>query len=242
MLDLFTTIPGILIICGVVLLVIAIILFVIGARKSKKDGMPSTNSVGSVDMTSHDIKAAGEINDIQNITNEPDLMNYESPQVINIPDMELVNKEKEEVVSNTNPYEFNMPSMEPATDVVNNEPVYGGEMPSYDFSSFEEKPVTIYGGNDPLEATQTMPKMEEHHVPYGGEYQEQKIMPTVEEFSTTPVDEVVSVMPKPVMDTVVSTPEVVDIPEMEDRPVFEMPTMEPTPVVNAEDTNKVEEL
>ena len=37
MLDWFTTIPGILIICGALLLVIAIILFIVGSKKDKKE-------------------------------------------------------------------------------------------------------------------------------------------------------------------------------------------------------------
>ena len=45
MLDWFTTIPGILVICGVILLVIAIILFIAGNKKAKKEEMVQTNPV-----------------------------------------------------------------------------------------------------------------------------------------------------------------------------------------------------
>ena len=45
MLDWFTTIPGILILCGVVLLIIAIILFILGNKKSKKEVTVSNESL-----------------------------------------------------------------------------------------------------------------------------------------------------------------------------------------------------
>ena len=45
MIEWLTTIPGILILCGILLLIIAIILFVVGAKKSKSEVVTNTNSV-----------------------------------------------------------------------------------------------------------------------------------------------------------------------------------------------------
>jgi len=249
MLEWFTTIPGILVICGVILLVIAIILFAVSAKKDKKENVvnePINNNVEVNNMEVNDIPEVQPlvdvvttsveepvvepvvdfaINDIPAVTQEP-----VTPEVVMIPDEEPV---------------INIPDMEPISTEVN-EPtmVYGGEQPIVDFP-VEEKPVTIYGGNDPLEATQKLPRMEENHVPYGGEYPEINISePVVEQPVIEPVVEPVT--PIATIDfSAVNEPEVVVEPVMENvvsEPVVE-PVVEPVqPVVEEKVVPVVEEL
>lgn len=241
MLDWFTTIPGILIICGVILLVIAIILFILGAKNSKKEVAtpvaPVVNEpnngdvmqteqvaqetvVPTVDTVSTEVNNLATVEPVvitePEVTNipveEPVVNNYveEATSVINIPDMEAENQEVEPV------------------GVSENSSVYGGETPVVDFSSQEEKPVTIYGGNDPLDATQTLPKMEENHVPYGGSYPEVRIVePTVQDVVPTPVEETVIQMPT-IEPVVVNEPEVASV-AVEEPVVVSEPTVQEQP-------------
>ena len=85
--------------------------------------------------------------------------------------------------------------------------VYGGANPADAIASVtvdEHKP--IYGGNDPLEATQNLPKMDEHHEPYGGAMDEAKIAEAASQ-TVSPVSEVQAipmpeVQPIPAVNTV----------------------------------------
>lgn len=264
MLDWFTTIPGILILCGVLLLVIAIILFILGAKKSKKLGnvgtdtnantttdLNSSNVVSNENNVINDLSSMNVISDNNVITNNSvsdngvqSNVNTIEPVVNPVNDADItispVMEDTNTVVTNDTPA-FEMPKMDTTLvddvkpevvsipDVDNTveeatNPVYGGATPTYNFTE-NEKPVTIYGGNDPLEATQTLPKMEEHHLPYGGVNPEDKIDINQVNTIPTPVVENISEMPivedtKPVevttQENIPVTP-VVDIPSMEEQ-------------------------
>lgn len=265
MLDWFTTIPGILILCGVLLLAIAIILFILGAKKSKKLGnvgtdtnantttdLNSSNVVSNENNVINDLSSMNVISDNNVITNNSvsdngvqSNVNTIEPVVNPVNDADItispVMEDTNTVVTNDTPA-FEMPKMDttlvddvkpevvsipdvdntPVEEATN--PVYGGATPTYNFTE-NEKPVTIYGGNDPLEATQTLPKMEEHHLPYGGVNPEDKIDINQVNNIPTPVVENISEMPivedtKPVevttQENIPVTP-VVDIPSMDEQ-------------------------
>lgn len=265
MLDWFTTIPGILIICGVILLIIAIILFVVGAKKSKGEGNATTevvnNSVEMAPVTTPDtnVTPVAPVTVEANVTSvNVDSVNTEQKNeitepvsveqpVVTEPVVEAASVQMNEPVVSEPVVETPAVDMTvPTQEVVDSNPVsqieevkendattYGGEAPKIDFTVNEEKTVTIYGGNDPLEATQALPKVEEHHAPYGGAYPEVRIVensPVVE--APTPVEEVVSTMPivEPVVNTVVEEAPVV--PEVSVAPVVEETIQAPSiPVV-----------
>lgn len=287
MLDWFTTIPGILVICGVILLVIAIILFIAGNKKAKKEEMVQTNPVTeSANTMNTEVNTTadtniGEVN-VQEVspvmeqastipTESVSLENNELPKMevesnndvspiqieepvqipseeihieepVQISDTEIHNEEASipepvsmpsidnslnsmDTVSDETSFNIPIPTERPSFDNTSTS-IYGGASPISNISMNEEKPVTIYGGNDPLEATQSIPKVEEHHEPYGGVYPEAKIVDmNASTVTPTPVEEVVSAMPvtdtnlenNQVEDT--TTPSVVTIPE--EKPVVE---------------------
>jgi hypothetical protein len=287
MLDWFTTIPGILVICGVILLVIAIILFIAGNKKAKKEEMVQTNPVTeSANTMNTEVNTTadtniGEVN-VQEVSpvmeqastiptesvslenNELHKMEVESnndvspikieepvqipseeihiEEPVKISDTEIHNEEASipepvsipsidnsvnsmDTVSDETSFNIPIPTEKPSFDNTSTS-IYGGVSPISNISMNEEKPVTIYGGNDPLEATQSIPKVEEHHEPYGGVYPEAKIVDmNASTVTPTPVEEVVSAMPvtdtnlgnNQVEDT--TTPSVVTIPE--EKPVVE---------------------
>ena len=287
MLDWFTTIPGILVICGVILLVIAIILFIAGNKKAKKEEMVQTNPVTeSANTMNTEVNTTadtniGEVN-VQEVSpvmeqastiptesvslenNELSKMEVESnndaspiqieepvqipseeihiEEPVQISDTEIHNEEASipepvsipsidnnvnsmDTVSDETSFNIPIPTEKPSFDNTSTS-IYGGASPISNISMNEEKPVTIYGGNDPLEATQSIPKVEEHHEPYGGVYPEAKIVDmNASPVTPTPVEEVVSAMPvtdtnlenNQVEDT--TAPSVVTIPE--EKPVVE---------------------
>lgn len=287
MLDWFTTIPGILVICGVILLVIAIILFIAGNKKAKKEEMVQTNPVTeSANTMNTEVNTTadtniGEVN-VQEVspvmeqastipTESVSLENNELPKMkvesnndvspiqieepvqipseeihieepVKISDTEIHNEEASipkpvsipsidnsvnsmDTVSDETSFNIPIPTEKPSFDNTSTS-IYGGASPISNISMNEEKPVTIYGGNDPLEATQSIPKVEEHHEPYGGVYPEAKIVDmNASTVTPTPVEEVVSAMPvtdtnlenNQVEDT--TAPSIVAIPE--EKPVVE---------------------
>ena len=146
------------------------------------------------------------------------------PEPVSIPSIDnSVNSM--DTVSDETSFNIPIPTEKPSFDNTSTS-IYGGVSPISNISMNEEKPVTIYGGNDPLEATQSIPKVEEHHEPYGVVYPEAKIVDmNASTVTPTPVEEVVSAMPvtdtnlgnNQVEDT--TTPSVVTIPE--EKPVVE---------------------
>ena len=294
MLDWFTTIPGILIICGVILLLIAIILFVVGSRKTKKSDSASisvsnaevtplginntvmdtaapnmdntvmntvatpnvdntvmnTVATSNVDNTVMDTVAAPSVDTaVMNTVAAPSVDNtvmntVATPNVDNVssvigdnfvaattlgdtiqvqePQQELFASnfiDSEPIIENS---VVDMPSF-PQVPVqeTDNSAVYGGNTPVVNFNIPEEKPISIYGGNDPLEATQSLPKMEINHEPYGGNYPEARIVePAMPIEVPTPVEE--TIMPMSTMQPTVennSEQSVIEIPDLDSTPV-----------------------
>lgn len=278
MLDWFTTIPGILVVCGIILLIIAVILLVAGGKKSKKGANTNSNlqpnmvnntaqtqNVGVIPntMTTPEVTATP----VMDSTPIPNTMISEPPITPTIPEPNMATPMDANslatpttsmnqidnmpsaplgVLNQESPMNVEMPTMQPTVSTENvTEPntIYGGTAPVYNFEMPTEKPVTIYGGNDPLEATQTIPTVEEHHAPYGGEYPEVTIVEPSQE-PITPVEEVVSTMPTPTIEestvsidqpmNTISTIPITEIPNMQEQPitptidsVANIPTLEP---------------
>ena len=168
----FFTIPGILIFLGVVLLIIALILFITGYKKSKKDEksavqteIPSSN-VGVNPVMNNNVSTVGVMPTVP--VEEP---KFEEVQV-GIPGVDPININTN--IQDVNPIqpqeeEIKIEAPEVVESAETPVSVYGGVDPTnVVIETKEDTPVTIYGGNDPLEATQKLPKVDEHHEPYGG--------------------------------------------------------------------------
>lgn len=268
--DWFLTIPGILITCGVILLIIALIMFIVGTTKGKKnkempkveessnvgesqvEAVPTVETVAPVDSVA---KESSFIN--VNTVAEPTLQTEEvtpvAPVIPEVPviDMPQVAPVVTEVVP---PVEIPsvVPPAQEATPVVEipainteviptvSEPVvemsegttsettsagiYGGSVPTIEASPVQpiEEARPIYGGADPLEATQNLPKMDVHHEPYsGGTQPVENVIPVIPTpIDVTPIPEVAveKVVDTPVANeqsTAVQTPSVVEIPDVE---------------------------
>lgn len=265
MLDWFTTIPGILIICGVLLLVIAIILFIVGSKKDKKvakqmadvnttDGSSAVNNVNNtvtnVSENSISISPVEPVVDstistptVDNTVSTPvasTVPTTPAPEVtpeVNTLEQTVINIPAPEVIPTVNEMPVKDEAIqitEPVVDTKEEAPtVYGGTAPVYNFTAPTDKPVTIYGGNDPLEATQTLPKMEEHHLPYGGVDPETKIVGINQEQPVinipTPVSQPVTEIP---VTPVTSIPDNDLVTPDTARPVINIPSDEESkPVV-----------
>lgn len=216
-LDWFTTIPGILVSVGVVLLVIALVLFILGSKKTKKEEKVVENTEIATPVTENVTlnEAVMPVEEVSVNEVEVQPMTAEETKFENIevgtPGVDPINPEVEAVstdeISNVQEVVIgDIKIEEPETNELDKTmiSVYGEE------ASVEEPKVTIYGGNDPLEATQNLPKVEEHHEPYGGAINEVKIVEPVEE-------------------NVIQIPEVepiqVEAPSVEEEPVsIEIPT------------------
>ena len=142
MLDWFTTVPGLLITCGAVLLLIALVLFILGNKKEKT----TSNMAMNTGMANQPL-----IND-EVTTVEP------TPLVIDTPNVEepvvseptVINQDAEpEVTDATTEYNFSIPTVAKDEEV-----------------KVEEPEVTIYGGNNPLENTEVVTEI--NHEPYSG--------------------------------------------------------------------------
>jgi hypothetical protein len=246
----FTSVSGILITCGVVLLIIALVLFIVGSKKAKKNGnQPAATTEGNAAPAATNVEATAteqpadvnaNMNTVtpagveanQSATVSPELV-INSDEVSAVPSAEAnsvvpetvtvdpsvtaevpVMPIPEPVVSTTEinpvPTISNEESLE-MPDATNLDKtmvsVYGGANPADAIASVtvdEHKP--IYGGNDPLEATQNLPKMDEHHEPYGGAMDEAKIAEAASQ-TVSPVSEVQAipmpeVQPIPAVNTV----------------------------------------
>ena len=227
-LDWFTTIPGIMISLGVVLLIIALILFIVGSKKAKTEKKEVNTQVDTpvVDTVS-DSQVVTPIEDVQvnTVEVEPEVVQepkFEDVQ-IGTPGVDPINLEVETTVSTNelpvvedvqpvaSEISIEMPEVKLDETMVS---VYGGESPATSIESTVEEPkVTIYGGNDPLDATQNLPKVDEHYEPYSGASSEVKIVEPVEE-------------------NVIEIPEVepiqIAVPEVEEQPIsIEIPAEMP---------------
>ena len=276
----FTSVSGILITCGVVLLILALILFIVGSKKGKKNSNQPTDVntapastnveatateqpvVGGVDATvSTDVNTVTPtgVEATQTATVSPELV-INSNEVSAVPSADSNSVVPETVTADPSvtaevPV---MPVPEPvvSTTEINSVPtisneeslempnatnldktmvsVYGGANPADAIANVnvdEHKP--IYGGNDPLEATQNLPKMDEHHEPYGGAMDEAKIAEAASQ-TVSPVPEVQSipmpeVQPIPAVNTVSEEVKPIAVETPSTQPVQPTPVEIPTP-------------
>ena len=298
----FTSVSGILITCGVVLLIIALVLFIVGSKKGKKssnnvqatatgeEGATSSSTVATnveATTTEQPVDVNANMNTVAPAGVDAPTTATVSPElVINSDEVSAVpSADANSVVPETVTVDPSvtaevpvMPIPEPVVSTTEINPVptisneeslempnatnldktmvsvYGGANPADAIANVnvdEHKP--IYGGNDPLEATQNLPKMDEHHEPYGGAMDEAKIAEAASQ-TVSPVPEVQAipmpeVQPIPAVNTVseevkpiaVETPSVqpaatpIEIPtpniEATATPVeIPTPSAEPTPV------------
>lgn len=237
----FTTIPGILISLGVVLLIIALILFIVGGKKTKKEEVAVANNEvapAMEDASISDVTPIADI-DVSAVEVQPELSveepKFEDIQIgtpgidpINPVEFDVTSTDELAKVEETNEIQIEEPNSQDLDKTMVS--VYGEK------SSAEEEPkVTIYGGNDPLEATQNLPKVDEHHEPYGGAINEVKIVEPVED-TVVQIPEVEPVVVPTEPTEIPSEPiEVASQPvEVESQPaiVFDEPVVVPSePVV-----------
>lgn len=186
--DWFLTIPGMLISFGIILLVIAFIMFLIGSgdNKEKKQDKKVTNVKAS------DKKVENEVN-----KNNEKVINEEESESVFIDFSELDKKYPDEEKNNSNIIEINNDDdkvkdseiveinidnseiviEEPVKPLVVEEPkvvdiIVNNEEKVIDVANIKVKKTKekrqIYGGADPLDATRELPKIDVHHVPYSG--------------------------------------------------------------------------
>ena len=277
-----TTIPGILIICGVVLLIIALILFIIGNKKPKvateeqivvgqEENLVNNEETNSneiaVDNSNQQFTAVTPVEvteptenivtdnivteDIPTVTPSIPVENTMEPTFSFEPQVAPVVIEEpvvEENINNVNDINNTVSSFTTPVEIPAEEhQVYGGVNPVFDFSINEEKPVSIYGGNDPLERTQSIPKVEEHHEPYGGAQDFIINEPIIESNNNYDMPiQMPEFQPNYTTPTEVNEPTTPIVEKQE--PVFEIPTFEPInnntveQPVQEEKTSVVEEL
>lgn len=253
--DWFTTVPGLLIAGGVVLLIIAVILFVLGGKKNtegavvenieKAEALASevASAVEPVQETVSQVsEPVVEVPTVEAPVSQEPVVSFEEPVAVPVEPVSIdtpVNEvQMSEPVVQESAVSFEEPVVVPTepVSIPVEEPVVTPEVAveipaEEDFDKTqisvfgdtivptEEPKTSIYGGFDPLEATQNLPKVEEHHEPYGGA--EVKIV--------EPVDE-----------TVVEIPQAEPIQvEVNEQPVaVEAPVVEP----QTEVSNNIEEL
>ncbi len=244
-LDWFTTIPGILISLGVVLLIVALILFITGSKGTKKEKVES-----DIDNTK-EANGSETIAVTQVTSTQPVVEDKTQPEVSetvqDIPTVQPAVVEDNTVVETNTLPEVEVKPVEEAKLDQTMVSVYGEEKPSeVEIPVVEEKKPTIYGGNDPLEATQKLPKMEEHHVPYGGAINDIKIVEPVQEpiveipkiEETKPVaTETEETQQQPFTFEIPAAP--VEIPDTSSQEVSETPEVKPVEKVSKP---QVEEL
>lgn len=275
----FTSVSGILITCGVVLLIIALVLFIVGSKKAKKNGGAAPVAGGEAATSTPNVEATPTEQPVATVdtntvtpgvdvatnstaaTVAPELV-INSNEVSTVPttDTNTVVPETVTVDPSATAEVPVMPIPEPVvstTDInsvptISNEEslempnatnldktmvsVYGGANPADAIANVnvdEHKP--IYGGNDPLEATQNLPKMDEHHEPYGGAMDEAKIAEAASQ-TVSPVPEVQAipmpeVQPIPAVNTVSEEVKPIAV-ESTAQPVTPTPVEIPTPSAN----------
>ena len=185
MLDWFTTIPGLLISCGVILLLIAVVLFILGNKKEKisnnlamQTGVMNQPLINDEVMTKEPTSLVMDDAKVESF----ERVNPQNPSIVDFtPATPVV--EENSVSENTEAYDFSIPTEESVVDTTN---TVSENTSSYDFSipvveqveEVKEPEVTIYGGNDPLENTQVVEEI--NHEPYGGFREVTITEPTVE--------------------------------------------------------------
>lgn len=159
MIEWLTSLQGILIVSGVLLLIIATIIFFASNKKGsynlEEDIVGEDASPVEDDIVKIDVKDTVQ-QEVNTNIEEPIVpsveLNVVEP-VIEEAKVENINSDNNEFVE---PVAFDVPPVISIDSLESEEPIVP-----------QEKKVTIYGGNDPLEATQSIPKMEANHTLYG---------------------------------------------------------------------------
>jgi hypothetical protein len=158
MLNWFTTIPGLLITCGIILLIIAVVLYVLGNKKEKTSGNVAMNSeMVNQQLTTDEVT-----------TVEPTPVVLDTPiEEVKIEEPEISEPnviDQEPVTTPVTEFDFSIPNAIPAEEI-----------------KVETPEVTIYGGNSPLENTEVEPVT--NHEPYAGvsEVVEPKVESVIEQ-------------------------------------------------------------
>lgn len=177
-----TSVPGIMIIIGIVLLIIAMI-YLIFDKKSQKEKLEQTMEIPKQEMSKEEVKPEEKMeeqkpvvvlsdgNGVKEIPSAPvpETVTFTETPVLNEQPMEMKPEVKmEENVSvmdveslNEKPVIEEKPVVEEVlTPVVEATPtpvVYGGVSPEVKVVPVEEKPREIYGGANPLENTAPIP-------------------------------------------------------------------------------------
>ena len=168
MLDWFMTIPGLLITCGVILLIVALVLFILGNKKEKTTNNIAINTgVANQPLVNDEVATVEPTPVVINTPVEDKVMEPVSePSVIDFgtttEDASVAPTEYDFSISEAQPVVEETPVVEPVTEEVN----------------AEEPEVTIYGGNNPLENTQVVE--EANHEPYGGVTEATVVEPVTE--------------------------------------------------------------
>ena len=210
--DWFLTVPGILITVGVILLIIALIMFVTSSMKEKKgEAAPSVLENNNVEETP--VVEVEEV--VEPVSVETPLIDAVSEEVV-VPSFEgdnVIPTVEEEPVEETKDNSFipaDLDEVVMPVEEVNNDTVVSTEEVNLENNFEIPEPIAevehrpIYGGADPLEATQTLPKMDVHHEPYSGGAVEVNVIPEVEP--------VVEVNEEPVQ-VEEDTPSIISIPD-----------------------------
>lgn len=292
----FLTIPGILITCGVILLIIALIMLLISISKGKKttqqDAMNHLNEIGA---------ASGNPVDGNFGYSNPGM---ENPTIPTIPDMgmqgqnsmmqgsmgspvaDVMTSNLEPVSSNTEvlsvpvsgpTVEATVSSVPPLTatpiepvpsnvnvEIPTVQPVVSTEIPTESvvtptpletninaFNDLQanttpvvaaEPPKPIYGGANPLDATQNMPAIDVQHEPYSGGLTVEQPISAIESPTVSSTVETVSpAVEMPVLQPVEATPiptvqtASVEMPKVETPVISEPVGVSPIPTVNVTD-------
>ena len=95
------------------------------------------------------------------------------------------------------------------------------EMPTIETVSEEVEHRPIYGGADPLEATQKLPQMDIHYEPYSGGSEVQEVTVVEEESNDEPVFTI-----NEEVEPIVDESQNIEIPIIDDTPVIESSSIE----------------
>ena len=169
MLDWFTTIPGILVICGVILLVIAIILFIAGNKKAKKEEMVQTNPVTeSANTMNTEVNTTADTN-IGEVNVQEVSPVMEQASTIPTESVSLENNElhKMEVESNNDvsPIKIEEPVQIPSEEIHIEEPVKISDTEIHNEKASIPEPVSIPSIDNSVNSMDTVSDETSFNIP-----------------------------------------------------------------------------
>ena len=257
MLDWFMTVPGILVACGIVLLIIAVILFMLGNKKEKKAASISqntdTNTNANNEVITNNEVSVVSATPVEEIATES--IQNEVPGVIDFtPATNNVEGDLDLSLNNETPdLDFSIDNNEPDLDLSIDNNLNTSEVVEEPKTLVEEAPMVSVGGVDllssvgvtPVETVNNSETVEEPEIkmvePTNDIIQPASVemptisipdaMPTIE--PTTPVVSEPSVEPVIAEEVKTEEPEIkIETPTMEEpiipEPVITEPVVEPT--------------